>query len=238
VTTYSPLTPADEGSALAGARHTDNSRLEAFSDAIFGFAATLLVVSLDVPSSFDALVTNLYGFAAFGLSFAALVSIWLVHRDFFRRYPLGDTRIVILNTLLLFVVLFFIYPLKFLARVVVIMFLRGHYRGEAVQIGGSQVAGMFIIYGIGWAAVFGCFALMYAHASRRAEVIDFGPDDVRVARDRAGQYVVMALVGLVSVCLACLGIGVRYGVPGWSYALIGPALTLYWSWRRRGESAS
>ncbi len=38
------------------------SRLESISDSIFAFAATLVVVSLDVPESFDVLKENLFGF--------------------------------------------------------------------------------------------------------------------------------------------------------------------------------
>jgi len=123
-----PPTFTAESPATRAAQHTDNTRLEAFSDAIFGFAATLLVVSLDVPSSYEALVKNLWGFFPFALSFAALVAIWMAHRDFLRLYPLGDSRIVFLNTILLFLILFFIYPLKLLTRMVAPIFLFGRHR--------------------------------------------------------------------------------------------------------------
>jgi uncharacterized membrane protein len=234
VTTYTR--PAEnlgaaEDFSLPKARHTDNTRLEAFSDAIFGFAATLLVVSLDVPTSYDELVKNLYGFVAFGVSFAFLTAIWSIHRQFFRRYPLGDTRTLILNTMLLFVVLFFVYPLKFLTRLMVGQFLSGLVPAEPVQMRYDQLRGMFSIYGMGWTAVFGCFALMYAHARKRSMELDFGPNDVERARNYTGHYLIMAAVGVLSVAMALSGIGLRYGVPGFSYMLLGPVLTIYWKWR-------
>jgi uncharacterized membrane protein len=223
---------------LPAVHHTDNTRLEAFSDAIFGFAATLLVVSLDVPSTYEALVRSLYGFVAFGLSFAMLVGIWAMHRDFFRRYPLGDTRTVLLNTALLFLVLFYVYPLKFLTRLIAVMLFRGHFGGDTVTIQGEQLGGMFTIYGFGWAAVFVCLALMYLHAAREAPRVGFSGVQVSDAYDRFGAFLVMSLLGIVSAGFAMANIGVRYGVPGWMYALNGPALSLYWVWRHRKQAAA
>ena len=43
-------------------------RIEGFADAVFGFALTLLVVSLEVPNNFDELLSTMQGFFAFALS--------------------------------------------------------------------------------------------------------------------------------------------------------------------------
>ena len=95
-------------------RGTETTRLEGFSDAVFAFAITLLVVSLQVPNNFSELQKLMQGFIAFGISFTLLVMIWHSHYTFFRQYALQDTKIIVLNSVLLFVVLFYIYPLKFL----------------------------------------------------------------------------------------------------------------------------
>jgi uncharacterized membrane protein len=70
-------------------RRHEISRLEAFSDAVFAFALTLLVVSLDVPKSYDELMALMAGFVPFAASFALLTWIWYEHNLFFRRASLG-----------------------------------------------------------------------------------------------------------------------------------------------------
>ncbi|MEY2501556.1 MAG: hypothetical protein QOI07_1890, partial [Verrucomicrobiota bacterium] len=83
-------------------RSHDISRLEAFSDAVFAFALTLLVVSLQVPKSYDELMNLMIGFPAFACCFGVLVWIWYEHNLFFRRYGLQDPYTVFLNGTLLF----------------------------------------------------------------------------------------------------------------------------------------
>jgi hypothetical protein len=64
---------ADHGFRWRGG---DISRLEGLSDAVFAFAVTLLVVSLEVPETFDELLHVLRGFFAFAVCFAILFWVW------------------------------------------------------------------------------------------------------------------------------------------------------------------
>src|SRR5579863_5173965 len=93
------------------------NRIEAVSDVVFGFALTLLVVSLQAPRTYSDLINVMRGFPAFALTFAALMVLWARHYYFFRYYGLDDAATIVLNTLLLFLVLFYVYPLKFFVSV-------------------------------------------------------------------------------------------------------------------------
>src|ERR1044071_6265171 len=98
-----------------GRKH-EITRLEAFSDAVFAFALTLLVVSLEAPRSYHELMVLVRSFLPFSCSFALLIWIWYEHSKFFSRYPLRDALSAAINACLLFVVLFYVYPLKYLTN--------------------------------------------------------------------------------------------------------------------------
>jgi uncharacterized membrane protein len=184
---------ADEGTP-AGFRERgrDISRVEGFADCAFGFAVTLLVVSLDVPRTFSGLVTVLHGIPSFAVSFAIFAWIWFTQFRFFRRYGLEDVPTVLLTLVLLFVVLSYVYPLKFL---------------YAVSLSGGGLPDhdmrlLFLIYGLGLAATFAVLALMYANAYRQREQLGLNQVERAETRIAIWELVGVASIGVLSGALA------------------------------------
>ena len=62
-------TPDSEERGEKGFVRAGTGRVEAFSDAVFAFAVTLVIVSLEVPKTFDELFETMKGFLSFGCCF-------------------------------------------------------------------------------------------------------------------------------------------------------------------------
>src|SRR5688500_12935410 len=181
-------------------RRHDISRLEAFSDVVFGFALTLLVVALDVPKSYDELMTLMAGFVPFAASFALLTWVWYEHNVFFRKYGLQDPLTTTLNAVLLFVVLFYVYPLKFLFTAAFSFFIPA--LGIKLGLTPGQLPRIFAIYGAGFVVLFTMFALLYLQAYRWRRELHLTPLDEFDVRQSIGEHLVSAGVGLVAIAVA------------------------------------
>jgi uncharacterized membrane protein len=182
-------------------RSHDISRLEAFSDAVFAFALTLLVVSLEVPKNYEALMNLMIGFPAFACCFGVLLWIWYEHNLFFRRYGLQDPYTVFLNGTLLFVVMFYVYPLKFMFDSGFANFLPMERQG-VVRMNLGQLSRASAIYGLGFVALFLMFGLLYRHAYNKRRELGLSPLEIFEVRSFAGQQMVSATVGVVVVLIA------------------------------------
>ena len=214
-------------------RGGDVSRIEGLSDAVFAFSVTLLVVSLEVPRTFNDLITAMQGFVAFTLTFALLLWVWYNHYLFFRRYGLQDKLTIVLNAVLLFVVLFYIYPLKFLATLVVDSIFGRKLvvtgpRGEMIPtIELSQTGTLMMVYGAGFMLVFLCFALLYLHAYRKATDLDLNEVEQFDTVTEIRSHSIIAGIGLISFIMALLvgsGNQVLSSLPYW---FIGPAMWIH-----------
>jgi len=220
-------------------RRSEPSRIEALSDGVFAFALTLLVVSLEVPGTLDELLADLSGFGAFALSFGALLLIWAVHNGFFRRYGLQDEWTTILNGCLLFVVLFYVFPLKFVAAGITgYLFGFGDYGRMPAVTSVEELSTLFLLYSLGFVLIFVFISLMYAHAARKAGLLELDDAELHEANTLKRHYAIFVAVGLLSMAVTALGVWVEFGFPGWVYALLGPLCWLHGMWSERRCPAS
>ena len=215
-------------------RSEEISRIEGLSDAVFGFAITLLVVSLEVPKTFHELASAMSGFGAFAISFSLLFLVWYNQHKFFRRYGLQDTTTTLLNAVLLFVVLFYVYPLKFLFTFLVSKMTGGH--GEVRLPNGnvqsmldseSQMGSLMLIFGVGYFAIFLVFVLLHLHAYRRRDHLELNALERFDTITSIQESGLNCAIALVSISLVWFG-GYRYsGLAGMTYMLTGLVMAVH-----------
>ena len=205
-------------------RGREVSRLESFSDAVFGFAITLLVVSLDVPKTYADLITAMRGFPAFALCFLFLALIWNSHYQYCRRYGLDDGAARFLTCVMLFLVLFYVYPLKFLFNFSVTGLLIDE-TSRSVVMTGTEYTNMLVIYGVGFAAVYLALALLYLHAYRMRDALELTELERFDTRNQLVRLSALIAIGLAAALLACIP-----SVRNWStliYLLLFPILRTF-----------
>lgn len=186
-------------------RGADVSRLENLSDIVFALVITLAAAQ-SVPTSFAEL-TGLWREAiSLAFCFALLVIIWRMHHVFFRRYDLQDGVTMALNAVVLFLILVYIYPLKFMADFVVDFFTGAFADGAEVDtvLSFAQVKWLYVIYGGFFAALYAVFALLYGHALRRADDIGLSPRERAYTRFEIEQGIGVGLLSAGIIALAFL----------------------------------
>src|SRR3712207_232690 len=196
-------------------RGEGGSRLEGFSDAVFALAGTPPVVFLGGPPTFDEVLLAMRGVVAFSVFFALLFSVWHDHYKFFRRDGLRDNFTVNLNAALLFIVLFYVYPLKFLFTVLVGQLLGFDQKvrlpdgslTEAIEP--SQWPLLMVIYGAGFVAVQLVFVLLYLRAYSLRGDLRLNAHELSITREEIQSSLLNALVGLLSVAIVVIGGGRR-----------------------------
>jgi uncharacterized membrane protein len=200
-------------------RGEDSTRLEGFSDSVFAFAVTLLVVSLEVPDTFDELLSTMRGFFAFAICFYLLLLVWYDHYKYFRRCGLNDTPTLWLNSVLLFLMLMYVYPLKFLFTLLMSE-LFGFAETETIEL--SQWPLLMVIYGAGFVAVQLVFVVMYLRAYRRRAALELDALEISVTREELQGFLLNVAVGLLSIAIAVLGGVGALSLAGYSYLLLFP----------------
>lgn len=201
-------------------RRHDISRLEAFSDAVFGFALALLVVSAEPPASYAELMDRMAGALPFACCFSLLVWIWFEHNSFFRRFGLDDGYTTLLNCVLLFVVLLYVYPLKFMFDSMFARMMSRLRPPEGMQL--YQLANASMVYAAGFIAIFILFALLYRHAYSRRADMQLSELDAFDAITALKHHLLSAGVGLISLLVAAFAPLEFAPLSPMAYSLMGP----------------
>jgi hypothetical protein len=155
-----------------------------------------------------------------------LAMVWHVHVKFFRRYGLETLWASVLNSVLLFVLLFYVYPLKFLFTFLMGMFTGGallpHTPGNAPMMGSlSNVQSLMVIYGLGFAAVFLILFLLYRHAWGLRQELELNEIETHLTQYEMMNQFAMMCFGLASAVIATLVPPRMAGLAGYLYGGIG-----------------
>lgn len=221
-------------------RGREVTRIEAFVDAAFAFAVTLLVISFNaMPDSAEALVEALKGVPAFAASFALLAMLWWQHADWSRRYGLDDGRSVLLSLLLVFLVLVYVYPLRIIFTAF-FGWLSDGWLPLGVAIDSARdLQLLFLAYAVAWTTLGVVVVALYRHAWRRRGVLGLDrAERVELRGAIAAQWMIPA-TGLLALCalavFALLGRPEFSGLSGFAYSLMAFTGVAVARARRRAE---
>jgi hypothetical protein len=196
---------------------------------------TLLVVALEGPHTFDGLMDTVRALPAFIICFTLLMFFWTAHFRYHRRYGLEDAFSRVMTMAILVLVLFFVYPLKFLFTMLTVMWFRLNMMDAPSLHGSEQWRMLFVIYGVGFAAVWGLYGLLYGHALKLRKQLALTKAEILQTHSDLAQNFVYVGVCTLSVVLALTlpygGIG--DSLPGLTYFLLAPLQTACGFWYGR-----
>jgi uncharacterized membrane protein len=156
-------------------KESETVRIEAFSDAVFAIAMTLLVIEIKVPShelvATNGLAPSLAAlwpsYLAFVTSFVTILVIWVHHHWIFALIRKYDHPFLYWNGLLLLFVTFVPFPTALLAE---------YLLHPEARVAANLYTGTFLAISL-------AFDALWRHASRRL----LSPDATVAKKDEAAQ---------------------------------------------------
>lgn len=206
-------------------RTTEVLRIENLSDIVFALAMGILVSASSSIRTFSDLTGYLISIVPIAAGFAMLVTIWNDHFLFFRRYALADGRIIFLNTILLLLILYIAYPLRFVFDSLFgfVLFLMGdETRLAGMQVEYKQSGQILALFSGGFGLVYLVIAGMYAHALKMAAEIRLSAREIVLTR-RMMYYHIAKIAIAAATVVAALFAGLN-GFAGFFYFFIGPGI--------------
>lgn len=199
-----------------------NNRIDAFVDAAFAFAVTLLVIATaSPPANLGDLRDAIGRVPASAFAFALISLFWFGHRAFCRLTRKRDTPIQLLSLAIVFTVLVYVYPLRLLTGSFFFWMSGGRLPGNGIIQSYGDLMQLYVYYGMGFALLAGLYAALFAYGVRRAVQLDIEGADLDDAKDHAAIWLILVGVGIGSALLAAFGpMLAAPWLPGFAYGAI------------------
>jgi uncharacterized membrane protein len=183
------------------------TRIENLSDIAFALALGMLISGVDAPQSFEDLIRFLIYIIPAALGFAILLQVWTAHYTFFRRYGVADKRIIFYNAILIFLVLYMAYPLRFvfdsLFSWIMGAGLGDYSRGVEIGVMGVETSGKILaVFGVIYGAVFLNLALMYQYILSKAQLLDLNSYELSLTQRAYFYWKGAALLSFLVAAIA------------------------------------
>ncbi len=200
------------------------TRTEAFFDAAFAFAVTLMVISIDeIPKSSVELLRALKSVPAFGASFLLITLFWRGHADWSRRYGINDNYSQRLALALVFLVLIFVYPLRMVFSSFFSWITDGVLPADLRFAGADEVRLMFLVFAVAFGSMGTMMVLLYRHAWSQRSAIGLDPAETLGTRYNLLRWLMLPAFSLISI-----GLTVTIPeVPGQGWLLALPGLVFF-----------
>lgn len=211
-------------------------RLDAFVDAAFAFAVSLLIIASAEPTTSIGALWRALGRVPASLgAFALIVMFWLAYRDWGRLTP-RRTMLATLNALaIVFTVLVYIFPLRMLVESGFGWLSQGRLGGAEIIRTLADLRDLFRIYGVGFALLAGLFTTLYLQPLRDPLRFGVASGDVSALRENCRIWTICAGAGLLSAVLTVGPMDRAPWLPGIAYWLIPLAILVRWPVRLPGR---
>lgn len=198
-------------------RGLEMQRIESLSDAVFAFSVSLLVASLEVPQTFGELRIILQGAIPFFATVAMIFLFWYQQYRFFRNYGLNDLTTILLNLVFLGVILFYVYPLKFLFSLLlsswtgINLFPTAAERGIPVILQQESYQ-LIIFFSFGYCLIWLLLFLMHQRVMVFKKKLELNPYEILYTAKEKRGAIWNVFVGFAAILLASAGLELLSGI--------------------------
>jgi uncharacterized membrane protein len=219
-------------------RGADVTRLEAFVDASFAFALSLLAIAGNaMPQSTQDLLNSLKTVPAYAASFLLLIQFWRSHASWSRRYGLDDAASQRLSLLLIFLVLIFVYPMNMVFGSLFSLLSNGYLPLRFAIRDSDSFRDLFVTFGVAFFSMGAVMALLYRHALTCAPELALNSRELALTRLACWRWSLVPIVAGCSIALALfipqsLNETLWIGMPGFIYFFLNLA-GFYFAYREK-----